>query len=128
MLVSSISTTLNSGPCRSAGPVPSSDGAGVYLTLVGLLGVALGWIIRTTAGAISALVGLLLILPVLVGFLPGSLGTSVAQVLPSNAGGSFMSSVQLPDTLAPWTGLVVLVLWVAVALVAAAVVVRRRDA
>ena len=30
-------------------------GTGIYLTLVGLLGSALGWVIRRTAGAISAL-------------------------------------------------------------------------
>ncbi len=38
------------------------------------------------------------------------------------------SAIVLPDTPAPWTGLGVLVHRVAVALVAAVVVVRRRDA
>ncbi len=110
------------------GALRSVAGVGIYLTLVGVLGGALGWVVRNTAGAISALVGLLLILPVILGLLPGSLGTTITKYLPSNAGGSLMTSVQLPDTLAPWTGLGVVVLWVAAALVAAVVVVRRRDA
>jgi hypothetical protein len=37
-------------------------------------------------------------------------------------------SVRLPATLSPGTGFAVFVLWVAAALVAAAVVLRRRDA
>ncbi len=110
------------------GALRAVAGVGVYLTLVGLLGGALGWIIRSTAGAISALVALLLIVPVLIGFLPGSLSTSIAKYLPSNAGESFLTSVRIPDTLAPWTGIGVIALWVLVTLTVAAVAVRRRDA
>jgi ABC-2 type transport system permease protein len=103
-------------------------GTGVYLALIGLLGSALGWIVRSTPGGISSLVGILLVLPVLLQVLPGTLVASVLKYLPSEAGSSFVMSVRLPDTLAPWTGLAVLVAWVAAALVVAAVVLRRRDA
>ena len=48
----------------------SSDGAlravigiGLYLTVVALIGIALGFIIRSTAGGIAALVAILLVLP-----------------------------------------------------------------
>lgn len=109
------------------GALRAVAGVGPYLMLVGLLGGALGWIIRSTAGAISALVGLLLILPVVIGFLPGSLGTTLAKYLPS-AGESFVTSAQLPTMLAPWTGLGVTALWVVAALAVAIAVVRRRDA
>jgi ABC-2 type transport system permease protein len=103
-------------------------GTGLYLALVALLGVALGWIVRSTAGAISALVGILMILPVIVGLLPGSISSELLPYLPSNAGQAFTSSIPEDDMLAPWSGLAVFVVWVAAALVAAAVVVRRRDA
>ena len=103
-------------------------GVGVYLTLMALLGGALGWIIRSTAGAIGALVALLLVVPSLVPLLPGSLGTTISQYLPSTAGEAFIGSVRTDDMLAPWTGLGVLALWVTGALVAAAIVLRRRDA
>ena len=40
-------------------------GAGLYLTLIGLFGLALGTIVRRTPGAIAALFGIVLILPLL---------------------------------------------------------------
>lgn len=102
-------------------------GVAAYLTLIGLLGSALGWILRSTPGGISALLGLLLVAPVLLGQLLGSWGRTVAQFLPSEAGGSFLSSVPAENTLTPWAGLAVLAVWVAVALSVAAIRLRNRD-
>ncbi len=110
------------------GALRAVAGVGVYLMLIGLLGGALGWIVRSTAGAISALVAILLIVPVLIGFLPGSVSSSILKFMPSNAGESFLTSVRVPDTLAPWTGIGVLALWVVVTLTVAVLTVRRRDA
>jgi hypothetical protein len=110
------------------GALRSVAGIGLYLALIGVMGGAFGWIVRSTAGAISSLVALLLIVPALVGLLPGSLSTTITEYLPNNAGGSFVTSAHIPDTLAPWTGIGVVGLWTAVALAAAVVVVRRRDA
>ena len=110
------------------GALRAVAGVGVYLMLVGALGGALGWIVRSTAGAITALVALLLILPVLVGFLPATVGTDIAKFLPSDAAEALVSSGPVAHALAPWTGLGVLVLWVALALAAATVLLRRRDA
>lgn len=103
-------------------------GTAVYLTLIGLLGSALGWLLRSTAAGISALLGLLLVVPVLFQGLLGSWGKTVGAYLPGVAGESFISSIRMPDTLTPWAGLAVLVAWVALALVAATVQLRRRDA
>jgi ABC-type transport system involved in multi-copper enzyme maturation permease subunit len=102
-------------------------GTGVYLALVGLLGGAIGWIVRNTAGGISTLIGLMLVLPVLFEVVPGTWAESVSKFFPSNAGSSFVSTVHASDTLMPWTGLVVLVVWVVAAIVAAAVLLKRRD-
>lgn len=101
-------------------------GTGLFLTLIGLLGSAFGWVIRRTAGAISALLALLLVVPALIGLL-GHWGRDVARYLPSSAE-SFVQSLRDPNALAPWTGLGVLAGWVAAALVVAAVQLRRRDA
>ncbi len=103
-------------------------GTGVFLALLGLLGSAIGWIVRSTAGGISVFVGLVLVLPLLTGLLPGSIGTTLTHYLPSNAGESFIKSVHVPGTLSAWTGLLVLVGWVVAALAVAAVQLRRRDA
>jgi ABC-type transport system involved in multi-copper enzyme maturation permease subunit len=102
-------------------------GTGVYLALIGLFGLALGWILRSTAGAISTLVGILLVVPVLFSAI-GSSVESIAQYLPSNAGASFISSIHATGTLSPWTGLIVLCAWVLAAFGLAAYLVRRRDA
>jgi len=103
-------------------------GTGLYLTGVGLLGVALGWIIRSTAGGIATLFGLLLVLPALGEALPDSWAQHINPYLPSNAGQS-VAAVH-PDTgmLAPWTGFAVFCVYVVVGFVFAVVLVKRRDA
>jgi ABC-2 type transport system permease protein len=109
------------------GALRSVAGVGLYLTLVGLLGAGIGWVVRSTPGAITALVGLLLILPNLVSFL-GSWADPIVRYMPSNAGESFVTSTRVPDTLAPFQCIGVLALWAAAAFVTAVVLVRRRDA
>ncbi len=99
----------------------------IYLTLVGLLGSAMGWIVRSTPGGISLLVGLLLVVPVLLEVVPGQWAKDIGHYLPSAAGASFYSSLQTDGALSPGAGLLVLVVWVAVATAAAAVLLKRRD-
>lgn len=103
-------------------------GVGLYLTLVGLLGVALGWLIRHTAGAIATLFGLLLVLPGIAEALPDSWAPHVVPYLPSNAGQALLAVRPDSTMLAPWTGFAVFCGYVAVALVLAGVLLKRRDA
>jgi hypothetical protein len=54
-------------------------GAALYLTVVGLFGIALGALIRSTAGGIATLFGLLLVLPLIVHSCPrAGAGTSAS--------------------------------------------------
>jgi ABC-2 type transport system permease protein len=103
-------------------------GTGLYLTVVGLLGVALGWIIRSTAGGIATLFGLLLVLPALGEALPDSWAPHIVPYLPSNAGEVIAAVRPDPGMLAPWTGFGVFCLYAVVGVVLAVVLVRRRDA
>ena len=103
-------------------------GTGVYLTLIGLLGAALGWLLRSTPGGITAFAGLILVLPGLLQVLPGTWGQTVAHYLPEQAGESFIMSVRDEGALEPWTGIGVLALWVIAAMGAAVLVLKRRDA
>lgn len=104
-------------------------GTGVYLTLVGMIGAALGWIVRSTPGALVTYFAIVLVLPVLFGDALGNWGKEVAQFLPGQAGASFSTSIpESSYSLSPWVGLLVLAGWVAVALAIAAGVLRRRDA
>lgn len=103
-------------------------GAGIYATAVALIGVALGFVMRSTASAIGVLVTLFMVAPILLRLVPGSVGDWLGKIVPSGAGDALMS-VSSPDTLlSPGQGLVTLLAWVAGLLGIAWVLVRRRDA
>jgi ABC-2 type transport system permease protein len=103
-------------------------GAGLYLTLVGMLGIALGCIIRSTAGGIVTLFGLLLVLPVLVSILPSGWSRHVSPYLPSTAGQAIMQIHPASGILPPWNGFAVFAGYTAVAIATAAFLLQRRDA
>ena len=103
-------------------------GAALYLTVVGLLGLALGALLRNTAGAIATLFGLLLILPLIVSFLPSSWSDKIDKYLPGSAGQAVINVVRDHNSLSPWVGFAVFCGYTAVALAAAAVLLLRRDA
>ena len=102
-------------------------GGALYLTLIGLLGLGLGAILRNTAGGISALAAILFVLPPLTSVLPASWGDAISPYLPSNAGTAIMQTGHPAHTLAPWTGLGLLAGYTAVAIALAAIQLRRRD-
>jgi ABC-2 type transport system permease protein len=61
-------------------------GSALYLTAVGLLGLGLGALLRSSAGAIALLFGVLFGLQIVVGLLPASLADTVTRYLPTPAG------------------------------------------
>ena len=104
-------------------------GAALFLTVLGLLAVGLGALLRNTAGGIATFAGLLFVLPGIVAILPSSVGDSISPYLPFNAGSAIASSTfDNTHHLAPWAGFVVLCGYAALAMVAAAVGLVRRDA
>jgi ABC-2 type transport system permease protein len=103
-------------------------GTAVYCTGVALIGVALGFLMRSTASAIGLLFAGLLVVPGLAGLLPESVSDAVLKVLPSNAGEAFTSVDGGSDLLSPAGGLIVFALWVIGLLAAAAVTLRATDA
>ena len=103
-------------------------GTGLYLTMVGLLGMVLGFIIRNTAGAITALFGIVLILPVLGNVLPPDWAEHVVPYLPSVAGQAVTALHPDSDSLAPWTGFALFAGYVIVGVIGSALSLRRRDA
>lgn len=103
-------------------------GTAFYLAGVGVLGMALGALLRTTAGALTSLVALLLVLPGLASLLPESWSEAISPYLPSNAGQAFMSLSSEGDLLSPGAGLAVFLGWLVVSVGGAVVLLRRRDA
>ena len=102
--------------------------APLYLAVLGALGIGLATILRRTAGAIAALVGLLLILPILVNFLPSPWNDDISKYLPGQAGSAIFRVVRDSTSLGPWPGFAVFCAYAAVAIVLGAVRLTRRDA
>jgi ABC-type transport system involved in multi-copper enzyme maturation permease subunit len=103
-------------------------GGALYLTVVGLLGLALGTLLRRTAGAIATLFGLLLIVPLLVGALPDPWATDINKYLPGDAGRALFTVAPQSSLLSPAGGLIVLACWALGSLIVAGMVLCRRDA
>jgi ABC-2 type transport system permease protein len=103
-------------------------GGGLYLAVLGLLAFGIGAIIRHTAGAISAIFGLILVVPTIALFLPSSWSNEISPYLPSNAGRAIFSVGPQPHALAPWTGLAVFSAYAVGALLVAGFLLTRRDA
>ncbi len=103
-------------------------GAGVYLTIVGLLGLALGAIVRRTAGAIATLFAVVLVLPLLTRALPSPWDTDIGKFLPAELGAALFNVRPDSSLLSPGTALVVALAWLVVAYTIAAVLITRRDA
>lgn len=103
-------------------------GVGLYLTVVAVLGIGLGAIVRNVAGAIATLVGVLLVLPVIATALPENWANRINKWLPSNAGQALMSLGGDTTTLSPWRGFIVFCAYAVAVLAAAAILLKRRDA
>jgi ABC-2 type transport system permease protein len=100
--------------------------AGAYPALIALIGLGLGAIIRHTAGAICALVGVVFVLPLL--FVSPSLQNAAQNFLPHPMANALTSVRLLPDTLAPGLVFGLLCAYAAIALAAGAWALARRDA
>ncbi|WP_225813652.1 ABC transporter permease [Streptomyces spinosus] len=110
-----------------AGVVRSLLGAGLYLGLVGVIGTALGALLRSVAGGISVLVAAFMLVPGLVSLLPTSWQGHIVAYLPSHAGESVFALTHDPTALSPGAGLVVFLGWTALALAGASYRLLRGD-
>jgi hypothetical protein len=90
-------------------------GAAVYVTLAGVIGIALGSLLRNTAAGISTFVGIFFVLPLIAQALPASISSHFVQYLPSNAGGvMFGLTDDVANALSPFTGFAVLAAFAAI--------------
>ncbi|GGK85066.1 MULTISPECIES: ABC transporter permease [Streptomyces aurantiacus group] len=103
-------------------------GAAVYLTGAGLIGLAVGALLRNTAGAITLVVGALFVVPGLIQLLPSSWNDAIGPYLPSNAANAFMAVQTESGSLSSGSGLAVFAVYIVVLLAGAAVLLKRRDA
>jgi ABC-2 type transport system permease protein len=103
-------------------------GAALYLTVVVIIGLALGALFRKTAVGLAVFVAVFFVVPIVVGALPHSI-QGFAAYLPSNAGGALWGNpLATGNQLSPWTGFAVLCGCAIVLTAAAAWRLRRHDA
>jgi hypothetical protein len=96
-----------------------------------MLAYGLGAILRHTAGAITAAIGLLFVVTVLVNFLPSSWQDHVDKWMPALAGSQIWTTKAGnggPHLFPAWPGFAVLAGYAAVAIIAGLVCFRTRDA
>jgi hypothetical protein len=103
--------------------------AGAYPGLIALIGLGLGAVIRHTAGAICAVVGILFVLPLILLPLGLSIQNSVGQFMPMLIAENSITVVKAQShTLSPGLGFGMLCLYAVAALVAGGWALARRDA
>lgn len=104
-------------------------GSGLFLAGLGLLGIAVGFLVRHTAAAISIVLAQIFVVESLVTLIPGSFGDWAAKLMPGNSGLQIASAdTFIPDMLDPWPAFGVFSLEVLALLLVAWTVLRRRDA
>lgn len=104
-------------------------GGALFLTVLAVLCVGLGGILRNTAGGIATFVALLFVLPGISAILPASVNNSISPYLPLNAGTTIAShSFDNPNHLSVWGGFALFCAYALAAVLAAAITMTRRDA
>jgi len=102
---------------------------GAYPCLIALVALGLGAIVRNTAAAISAVVGLLFVVPLILLPLGESIQHSVGQFLPMLIAENSLTSVKpVAHSLSPGVGFAVLCGYAVAALAAGGWALARRDA
>lgn len=114
-------------------------GVALYLCAIGVIGSAFGWLFRSAAGAIFALVVLLLILPLLLSLVNLDWVEAIAPYLPGSAGQAVFAPTAGFDIMptdmdmqtaefGPWEGYGIMLGWAIGGLALAGWLLRRRDA
>ena len=110
-----------------AGVARSVVGSAVYVMLVGIFALAIGAIVRNTAGGIATFAAIFFVLPPLMNILPTSWNNAITQYLPSEAGRQLFSLHHAAHSLTPLAGGLLFVAYCAATVAIAAVLLVRRD-
>lgn len=103
-------------------------GGGLYLAALGLLGLGLGTVLRSTAGAIGTLVAITLLVRAIAQAFPDPWRGWVNTYWPTSAGEQIFAVVRVDGALPPWAGFGVLGATVALVCAGGYLVLRTKDA
>jgi len=103
-------------------------GSGLYLAALGVMSLAVGFIVRHTAAAISLMLALIFVVSGMSPLIPGRVGDWIEKLMPGNAGPSIATPVDFnPNLLDAWTGYGVFLAETAIVVAVAWALLRRRD-
>ena len=124
-----LSSPATHATLSSPGAFRAVFGGGLFVCALGLMAMGLGTIIRHTAGAISAFVGILLVLPILTAALPSQLSQDVRKFMPDRIGVDMLTTKSQDfGAFSPWVGLLIVAIYAVVLLFIGASMLERRDA
>jgi hypothetical protein len=106
---------------------PTLMANGVSVALGALVGLGLGLLLRSTAGALVTLCGLMFVLPVVASLLPGPWNFRIVSITLPYLAPQLSGTLERPWLTPAWAG-IVMVAYLVVALGAGAVALVRRDA
>jgi ABC-2 type transport system permease protein len=102
-------------------------GAALFTAYGGVLGLAIGAVVRRAPGAIAAYAGVGMILPELAVLLPWDWAEDAVRFLPFYPGDELSQAEPGPGALSTGSAYLVLAAWMAIGLATAALLIRRRD-
>ncbi|MCQ1951879.1 ABC transporter permease [Arthrobacter sp. zg-Y238] len=112
------------------GVLASILNTGTCLALIAVFAMAIGTLLRNTAGGVVTAIGIIFVLPLVVAILENLADwiPDAARFLPSNAGTQLVTAGPIADgALTQLQGGLVLAAWAAVLLIASLVVTKKRD-
>jgi ABC-2 family transporter protein len=102
-------------------------GSAIFLAALAVIGVSIGVIVRSTAVAISVLLGLVLVPLIVAPTLPAAVGDWVTRLTPTAGLAIQQTRPDRDVAIGHWPGLAVTCAWAALTLALAIWLVRRRD-
>jgi ABC-2 type transport system permease protein len=125
-----LASTHDTATLSQPGVLRAVVGSALYVTVCGLFAFGVGAILRHTAGTITAVIGLLFVIPILAHLLPHTWYQDLERWLPDAAGRALSVTVgpQDPHLFSPWAQFGVFAAYTVAVLVVGAVLFRKRDA
>ncbi|UEL28573.1 ABC transporter permease [Pseudarthrobacter sp. L1SW] len=100
---------------------------GLYVAAVAAIGMSLGTLLRNSAGGIMSLLGLFFVVPIAFQLIPGEFFEEARKYLPENLFERIVAAAPADGALEVWQAATWLGVWVVVPLLAAMIVLKRRD-
>ncbi|MGA5360105.1 ABC transporter permease [Streptomyces purpurascens] len=122
-----LSGTDQSASLGDPGVLRALAGNAAGLTLLAVLALGIGALVRSVPMAIGAFIGLVMIVPEILAMLPYEFVGDAVRHFPGKALEALTTAQPLPGATSPSAALLAMLLWTAATLATAATVLRRRD-